>query len=53
MTLKGRVDSPRERDLCVSCCHRVAGVLHVVDELRMCDGDQVSAVLSCDRASLL
>lgn len=33
VTLQGQVASPRERALCLSCCQRVAGVLHVVDEL--------------------
>lgn len=33
VTLQGLVSSMRERALCLSCCRRVAGVLHVVDEL--------------------
>lgn len=33
VTLQGRVASMRERALCLNCCQRVAGVLHVIDEL--------------------
>lgn len=31
--LQGQVASPQERALCLNCCQRVAGVLHVIDEL--------------------
>lgn len=33
VTMQGRVSSMRNRALCLSCCQRVAGVLHVIDEL--------------------
>ena len=38
VVLRGRVASAHDRWLCVSCSSRVAGVLHVIDELEVEDG---------------
>lgn len=33
VVLRGRVTSPRMKQLCVECSQRVAGVFHIVDQL--------------------
>ena len=33
--LTGKVQTFYERQLCLSCCQRVAGVLHLVDEIEV------------------
>ena len=35
VTLKGRVQSFYERQLCLSCCRRVAGVRQLVDQIEV------------------
>ena len=35
VTLKGRVQSIYERQLCLSCCRRVAGVRQLVDQIEV------------------
>jgi osmotically-inducible protein OsmY len=35
ITIRGRVKSFHERQLCISCCQRVAGVRQVRDELEV------------------
>lgn len=42
VVLQGRMDSMTDRDLCISCCQRVAGVLHVIDELSVADTRNVN-----------
>lgn len=37
VVLRGRIASAHDRWLCVSCSSRVAGVLHVIDELEVED----------------
>lgn len=34
--LRGQISSLRSKSLCLSCCQRVAGVIHVIDKLKVC-----------------
>ena len=35
VVLKGRVQSFYERQLCLSCCQRVAGVVRLIDQIEV------------------
>jgi osmotically-inducible protein OsmY len=37
VTIRGRVKSFHERQLCINCCQRVAGVVHLNDEIQVED----------------
>jgi hypothetical protein len=36
-TIAGRVRSFDDRDICIECCRRVAGVRHICDQLEITD----------------
>lgn len=42
VTLKGRVQSYYERQLCLSCCQRVAGVRQLVDLIEVATARQTA-----------
>jgi osmotically-inducible protein OsmY len=35
VTMRGRVDSFYHKQLCLNCCQRVAGVVRVIDQIRV------------------
>jgi osmotically-inducible protein OsmY len=35
VTMRGRVDSFYHKQLCLNCCQRVAGVVQVIDQIRV------------------
>ena len=35
VTLRGKVSSFYQRQLCINCCRRVAGVLRLIDEIQV------------------
>ena len=35
VAIKGRVDSFYERQLCINCCQRVAGVIRLIDQIEV------------------
>lgn len=44
VTLRGRVSSYYEKQLCLHCCRRVAGVMQLVDEVVVMQSEQLLAV---------
>jgi osmotically-inducible protein OsmY len=44
VTIRGRVKSFHERQLCINCCQRVAGVVQLNDEIQVEDWDRRTAV---------
>jgi len=43
VTIRGRVKSFHERQLCINCCQRVAGVVQLNDEIQVEEWDRRSA----------
>lgn len=35
VAIKGRVDSFYEKQLCINCCQRVAGVIRLIDQIEV------------------
>jgi osmotically-inducible protein OsmY len=44
VTLQGRVSSYYEKQLCLHCCRRVAGVMQLVDEVVVTQSEQLLAM---------